>query len=437
MLLIMIINDINYNSVENLPQAKASVAFTTPAKPVFREDKDLKPKLLGNISFMPWGSDNNLPFDMIDIFEADETMATCAIFNTEIAYGQGLHYNSDSCKPAVADAVKLFEDENNFPEYFFGACSDLKMFNFCVSVIILSEDGSEIMSVSRREACYCRFAPADASGNIPEVIYANWRKAGVTPEECERIALLSQVCPARDLRERIEKGDKTRKFAILSKIPSADSTYYPIPYYSSLINGNWYNIKKFIGIAKEAKLKNSAPLKYQIEIDRKYWESIFRDEGITDKEAQRERVILEKQQIIEFLTGAENSGKVLFSQFYTTPDGKEQRDIRISKIDSTKEGGDWATDIQEAVNMICFTLRVHSNLVGSVPGPSNSNNSGSDKRELHSIAQAQQKPYRDIIFKVHRLIINYNMWINAYPECPFLELTTLDTHKSVKQTDCF
>lgn len=40
--------------------------------------------------------------------------------------------------------------------------------------------------------------------------------------------------------------------------------------------------------------------------------------------------------------------------------------------------------------MMCFTMRVHSNLVGSVPGKSKTNNSGSDKRELYTIAQALQ-----------------------------------------------
>ena len=102
--------------------------------------------------------------------------------------------------------------------------------------------------------------------------------------------------------------------------------------------------------------------------------------------------------IINFLTGMENSGKVLFSTFYVSPNGEEQHDVVINKIETDKEGGDWATDIVEAINMMCFTMRVHSNLVGSVPGKSQTNNSGSDKRELYTIAQALQKPYHDLLF---------------------------------------
>lgn len=200
-----------------------------------------------------------------------------------------------------------------------------------------------------------------------------------------------------------------------------------------MFRGKWYNIKQLIGIAKEAKLKNSAPIKYHIEVGAKYWESIFRAEGITDRRKQQARIVAEKQQILDFLTGAENSGKAWFSTFYVTPNGKEQHDVVINKIDDSKEGGDLETDIQEAINMICFTMRVHSNLVGSVPGKAQSNNSDSDKRELYTIAQALQKPYHDLLFTVHRIIIRFNGWQGVTVDVPFIQLTTLDEHQDAKQ----
>ena len=147
---------------------------------------------------------------------------------------------------------------------------------------------------------------------------------------------------------------------------------------------------------------------------------------ITDRRKQQERIVREKQQILDFLTGAENRGKAWFSTFYVTPDGKEQHDVVINKIDDSKKGSDWETDIQEAINMICFTMRVHTNLVGSVPGKAQSNNSGSDKRELYTIAQALQKPYHDLLFTVHRIIIRFNGWKGVKPLVPFIQLTTLD-----------
>ena len=111
--------------------------------------------------------------------------------------------------------------------------------------------------------------------------------------------------------------------------------------------------------------QNSAPIKYHIEIANSFWNNIFKVEGITDRVEQQKHVNQEKDNIINFLTGMENSGKVLFSTFYVSPNGEEQHDVVINKIETDKEGGDWATDIIKAVNMMCFTMRVHSNLVGS------------------------------------------------------------------------
>lgn len=426
---------ISYNSIESIPGITARAAAFTTSTEVFKEDVDITPTIINDhLSYIPWGGDNSLPYNILELIEKDETLSTCQIFNAEVCYGNGLQYNTDEATTSTAEEVEDFMLANNMASYFLGVCQDFKHFGFCVSVIILSQDGTKITRILRKEACYCRFAPANSHGCIPSVLYANWRKSISSEKEIEVIPLLDSCSPWADLKARIEeKHAKERKFAILTRVPTPDSTYYPIPYYASLFKGKWYNIKQLIGMAKEAKLKNSAPIKYQIEISAKYWDSIFKAEGITDRRKQQERVVTEKQKILDFLTGAENSGKVWFSTFYVTPDGKENHDVVINKIDDDKEGGDWATDIQEAVNMFCFTMRVHSNLVGSVPGKSQSNNSGSDKRELYTIAQALQKPYHDLMFLPHRIIIKFNGWKNVRPEIPFIQLTTLDEHQDARE----
>ena len=422
-------------SVHTLPDNKGSVAFTRDYSRVFREQGEITPVPLDDTHrYMPWGQDNMMPYDIMDVFDADETMSTCNLFNMEMCYGAGLEYTykAPAMRKSRQSEIDDFFLDSDMQSYFMGICCDIKLFAFAISVISLSPDGRRIITVSRREACYCRFAEADSRGQIPFVYYAQWRDSSI-PENIERIPLLPSVHMRAALKEKAKKG--LRKFAVVHRMPAADFAYYPIPYYASLLKGKWYNIKQLIGAAKEAKLRNSAPIKYHIEIGDSFWTRLFRTEGITDKKKQLERVDEEKARIIDFLTGAENAGKVLFSQFYVTPDGKEQHDVVINKIETEKEGGDWATDLQEAVNMICFTMRVHSNLVGSVPGKAQSNNSGSDKRELHTIAQASQKSWRDIIFNVHRLIIAFNGWAPAYPSCPFIQLTTLDQHTDAKTVE--
>lgn len=425
-------NNVQYfsPSVESLPDNKGTVVFVRDYTKVFREQDETAPvPIMGSHSYIPWGEGNDMPYDIMDLFEVDETMSTCHLFNKEICYGSGLTYNTDRLRNSKKTEVSDFIVDSDFPCYFLGICSDIKMFEFAVSVITLSPDGRKVDSISRREACYCRFAAPDKSGNIPFVYYANWRESSV-PDAIECIPIIPHRKALRTLRELAKAGK--RKFAVVARMPAADFSCYPVPYYASLIKGKWYNIKQLIGTAKEASLRGSAPIKYQIEISDRYWDRIFRTEGITDHLKKRQRVDEEKQNIIDFLTGVENSGKVIFSGFYTTPDGTENHEVVIQKIETDKQGGDWASDLQEAVNMICFTFRVHSNLVGSVPGKSQTNNSGSDKRELHTIAQASQKSWRDILFHVHNVIIQFNGWQGAVPECGFMQLTTLDEHKDAK-----
>lgn len=427
-------DNLNYSSVEDLPMLQAKSAFTINSASVFKEDIDITPITISDkLSYMPWGGDDQMPFNIIDLIERDETLATCQLFNAEVCYGSGLTYDCSQASAQTSTDVDDFMLDNDLPSYFLGVCQDFKHFGFAVSVIILNAEGTKVVRLLRKEACYCRFAPADKSGRIPQILYGNWRKSVSEKSDIEVIELLDTSSPWHDLQDRLAQGSKVRKFAVVSRVPTPDSTYYPIPHYAALFRGKWYNIKQLIGIAKEAKLRNASPIKYHIEISAKYWESIFRAEGITDRRKQQERIIKEKQTILEFLTGAENSGKAWFSTSYIAPDGNEQHDVVINKIDDSKEGGDWESDIQEAVNMICFTLRVHSNLVGSVPGKAQTNNSGSDKRELYTIAQALQKPYHDLLFTVHRIIIKLNGWKGVRPDCPFIQLTTLDEHADARQ----
>jgi hypothetical protein len=51
---------------------------------------------------------------------------------------------------------------------------------------------------------------------------------------------------------------------------------------------------------------------------------------------------------------------------------------------------------------------------------------------LSTIAQALQKPYHDLLFTVHQIVIRFNGWTGVYPDCPFIQLTTLDEHQDAK-----
>lgn len=432
-------------SVHDIPMTNARAAIVTKTANVFRESDNLTTRTINGKEYVAWGEDDQMPYDIIDLIEADETLATCQVFNAEVCYGSGLRYCTEAANKTVKSEVEDFLFDNPLPDYFLGVCQDLMYFNFAVSVIILNEDGNKIVELHRKPACYCRFCPADPkTGKITKVLFGSFRN--MQPDDViEEIELLDPRSPWKDLQQRmglrstrnnpLANCSKTRKFAILSRFPGVDSMYYPIPHYAALFRGNWYNIKRLIGAAKESKLKNAAPIKYVIEVSSRYWDNLFSKLHLVAKEDQVKLMNKKKSEMIEFLTNVENTGSVLFTDKSISLDGKgESPDITVTTIDSkTKEGGDWESDIAEAINVLCFTMRVHSNLVGSVPGKSQTNNSGSDKRELYTIAQALKKPYRDVLFPVHDIIIRFNGWKGVHPDCPFIQLTTLDEHADAKE----
>ena len=109
--------------------------------------------------------------------------------------------------------------------------------------------------------------------------------------------------------------------------------------------------------------------------------------------------------------------------------------VRIENLEtSKKEGGDWADDINEASNMMCYAFGVHPNLIGATPGKSQMNNSGSDKRELFTLKQALETACRHVMLPPFLLMLYFNGWHEDYTvEIPIIQLTTLDENKDAKK----
>lgn len=388
--------------------------------------------------YIPFGNDDQLPYEMKRLIDGDEVTAQCLNFNVTALYGVGVYTGEDDAQ------AEQWISRQALPMYVLDQATDMQLYYFAVSVVILSADGKQINRLVHKEAPYCRLAEADKFGKIPFVYYANWHGSAPKSEEIEKIPLLDMRDPLGDLKVRmgLDVDPKTgrmrpptreRKFAVVSRFPTAGCQYYPVPYWSSILRGGSYDEKRLISVGKRAKLRNHTSVKYLVEVQNDYYSRICQEEGLTDPEKIQERVRREKENIRKFLSGLENSDKVWVSKYYISPDGHEQRDIRINVIDGKKEGGEWAEDIQAAANTICFAFGVHPNMVGAVPGKAQTNNSGSDKRELYTMKQALLKPMKDILLTALRLCFAYNGF-RGTPTLPMIQLTTLDEHRDAKIT---
>ena len=128
-------------SVATIPGAHASAAFTPKTSEVFKEEHNIAPIIINDkMKYIPWGGDNQMPYNIIDLIESDETMSTCQMFNAEVCYGSGLVYDTELATAQVQAQVDDFMLDNDLASYFLGVCQDFKHFGFCVSVIILNEN---------------------------------------------------------------------------------------------------------------------------------------------------------------------------------------------------------------------------------------------------------------------------------------------------------
>lgn len=392
--------------------------------------------------YVPWGADNDLPKKVLRKIRKDEVMSQNKLFNTLTSYGSGLRLRGDSGNKITDPEQKDFFKYNRMPRYMLEQITDMKHFFFAVAVIILSRDGKKIVKLRHKEATYCRFETCHPkTGKIEHVYYANWQD-NPGENEIEVIPVLDINDPIGDLEVLMGKKPgpdgktfertKERKFAIVNSFPIPGSKYYPFAYYWSVFLSGWYDIKQLIPKGKKAKFKNYAGIKYHVEVHKDYWENICKEEKITDPEKKQERIKKEKENIKNFLTGIENSGKLWISGFYIDPTGKEIKMVRINTIDKSKEGGDWIEDVGEAMKIISYADNVHPSLIGATPGKEGGF-SGSVQRELFTMKQSLEKPYHDLLLESLFVIKEYNGWENLDYDIPVITLTTLDKGKDAEE----
>ncbi len=400
--------------------------------------------------YMPYGHDDQLPFEVMERIGENMVTSQCQLFNVQACYGQGVRFIDRDTRQDTHDAdIRHFCLRNSLHEIFLEQTTDMKFFFTSITKIILSRDHSQIVQIRHKEMCYCRFARRAKTKQFRYVLYGDWREGAPDPKDIEVLPMLDFYDPLGDLMVRMgkeadpntglkrdkPKDGKQCEFAIVCRMATPGRQVYSRPYYFSAFRDSWFDIYELIGIGKRYMIQNTSAPRLQIEVHDDYWDQVCDSEGIVDEEKRKERVKKEKQQIIDFVCGPKNAGKALISGYYVDPSGKEHPMVRVINLNQgKKEGGDWADDMQEAANTLCFAFGVHPNLIGATPGKSQMNNSGSDKRELFTMKQALEKPFHDVMMKPYHVVLHYNGWSEKVTvDVPMLMLTTLDENTDAEK----
>jgi len=433
-------NIINMGGLAYLPEAKAIVALR-PSDELYKE-----PDTTINVGkykkIVPWGNDNAWPQTVILNSQKSDIVAANIEFNVLCGYGQGIKPMKRIIVPGQPNAyeeifsgeVYDFCEDNDLSGYFLEQMTDLKTFYNVFPELIASNDGLKITTLRSKEATFSRWGSIDpAAGRILKHYYsAKWGDAP-TEKDVSETDVLDRFNAIESLDEYIAK--KKRRFIMPVNFPTPGRSYYQWATWWTIFFSGWYDYSLMIPMFKKALLKNGLGVKFIIYLSPKYFNSIFRNEGIdiNDKEAVEARVAAEHQNFQSFLTNAENAGKGIVAIKEMIASGNsaiEEKYLEIVEVNTSKSGGELIEDSGEVNSIISYAMAVDLDM----PGKTSGSMSGSDKRERFMIKQSLMKAFRDRLLRPLSLIKRFNKW----PEdtvfmVPDLEFTTLDKNKSGKQ----
>lgn len=67
---------LTFTSVHTIPGAHASATFTSKTSEVFKEEHNFAPIIINDkMKYIPWEGDNQMPYNIINLIESDETMS--------------------------------------------------------------------------------------------------------------------------------------------------------------------------------------------------------------------------------------------------------------------------------------------------------------------------------------------------------------------------
>jgi len=444
-----------------LEVANAAVITEVSSKTMF-DNPDADPKdatVKGKtIKYIPWGSSDDTPNQVIKKTYKNPTTGGNIEFNIILAYGDGImpvrriiENNQLKFVPVIDNKeINTFLDDNDINGYLLEQSTDFRFFFNVFPEIILSRDDNpssrKVVEINHKEASFSRWTEMNAKGKIENHLYCSKFGTAKTIEkdDIDITPVLDPKHPILDLKRRMglemdlagkKNDEKQFRYIVPITFPTPGRSYYQKPYWYSIFESGWFDYAVMIPEYKVALLKNQMVIKYVVYVAPEYWAEIFAKKGITSDDKKKEAAMKEEyNNIQDFLAGHKNSGKAVISKLKYMADGKEVPYIKIVAVENPlKGGGEFIQDSEEVSNLISFGMGSHQGIIGSSPDK-NKTISGSEARELFTIKQAIIKPFRDRLLLPLYLAKAINKWPDdIFFTIPNVQLTTLDKNTGAEK----
>ena len=397
-----------------------------------------------------WGRSNNYPQEIVTAVGNSGSGQSGIRFLKKAHYGGGIILFDDTPDATGKKAIKLL-DATNFPEInaFFKksqikkfvkeTIADLEWFAIAFPEYVLSDNFQKINRVKRQKAAWCRYEVVNNETDLIENIYISQKfgREGANPTSIY-VSPVPHIDPYWSVEEVKEycKKNNIKKFIRPTFYPLIDEAYYPSAAWHSIVKNGWLEVANSVPALKKAMFKNQISIKYQVEIDERYFEAkyapIWKEKKVEDRIKIREELI---NSINESLTGNEQAGKSIQSMLFVDDKGVQTSAIKITAIDDKLKDGSYLPEAEAANSEILVALGVDSSLIGGsgIPGGKIGAGSGSDKRVAFNIHQALNKSDREYTIDALEFVFEYNGWT---PKIGIqdTEITTLDKNPTGTQT---
>lgn len=397
----------------------------------------------------PWGANNLLPQEMVADIESTGILNSIIDGKARFAHCQGMvpaivrsNEKGERIIEKVLDGTEVneFLEQNSSFLHVFSWLRDYCGFHRIIGRVMLNRAGDKIASFQRDDVSEIRLSKKDGHGNINHVWYSGqWEKAK-SPDDPNifSVPLLNPYRPYLDLRDRVDGGSKVKSYAFTAAHPTWGKHYYPTPLWYAAYK--WVKIAQAVPEMKAAMYENSIRAKFMVVIQESFWEKRFADkwDKFTAEEQEKKRGEV-YDQIDEFLVGAKNAGKAIFTNGYRDRDGKIWSDIEFKPIEDSTKQGEYLPDSAAANSEIAFASLFNPAIIGaSLPsGPYTNSQGGSNVRESVLVQIVLHELERQQIRGLMNVIKWFNGWDKAYPGLDFIipatVLTTLDTGSGSKQ----
>lgn len=430
-----------------LTKANAVLITDKPTQTVF-DEKNLNIIENDNYRVAPWGIQNLLPQNVMDMIERVEIIGTNSDFNARVCYGNGpkMARLMRDGNGKIRDWAEVTEGkeydwflENNVPQLALEILTDLSYFHNAFPLFVFDKNFTGIKRMLHREAMFSRWG-LDAKDQIKWLLYSSkWDKSpGSIPDnaDIEKSFVIDEFAAVKDIQTQL-KAKAYKRVCMALYMPSPGRPYYSYPNWYSIFRSGWYDQIRNIPELKSAILEHNLGIRHIIYVSDKYFAYREKQEGISPDDIEKRKEFKKKvvKELNDWACGAENQGKSMTVLKEMTGNGNtEEKYITVETIQDTIKEGEFIADYETVANIISYAMGVHPSLIGAVPGKNSNSLSGSNIREIYLMKQAQMRPYIDLALRPFSIVKQVNGWDKdiavVMPEYIF---TTLDQNKSGKQ----